>query len=559
MDGPGFLESVSFHSGGGSSTAAHDWVTYEIQRRYKEYKALPAGPKKDLLKFRVDLRHWIVEEGKRTKYAVGMSETYIESVWRKVLDDDSLTALRKKFETNLCFQGVTPFVFQSSAAAALLHPVVLPRCLLAAVPDVPVLPPSPASSSASAVAVSLSSLVGASSSFSSSSSSSDSSSSSLTDLLSFPPSSPSAVDVAVSFRPPPPPSPPLPPPPRTPSTSPPPRDLSPDADGAASDSSSSILTDAAASAAAAQQGVKRGSDGGAKGGGGRSRESGKALDSKRVLRSSLFQDVVNRDFLDFARLHLSQKPSTVTVANHLQIDRQYPGIRNLLGVHSTVEKVADEYLCAAIIDAAEKVGFSTSEHKFAKSVSVCVRNSELLMDLTCPLHNIVCGLVSSLYGLTPKQWSLTDVRNKNALKDATNDLFISKYEGSKRSTGLNLHRDGSDISYVVPLNDLSRFVDGGTFFPNHQSKRNGFISRAELGHVSLHFGSVEHARHNITSGTRYILAGFINVENFSENGSSVYPVREMKRSLLNLENQISDSAALDVFYARYFLKGDHGM
>ena len=85
------------------------------------------------------------------------------------------------------------------------------------------------------------------------------------------------------------------------------------------------------------------------------------------------------------------------------------------------------------------------------------------------------------------------------------DLFVIKYEhkpGEQRA--LPRHIDGSCFSFIVQLNALDEFVGGGTKFA-HASHP---IS-VPAGHALLFNGRLLHAGANISSGARYLLAGFV--------------------------------------------------
>tara|TARA_X000000950_G_scaffold181227_1_gene219753 strand:+ start:30057 stop:30755 length:699 start_codon:yes stop_codon:yes gene_type:complete len=82
------------------------------------------------------------------------------------------------------------------------------------------------------------------------------------------------------------------------------------------------------------------------------------------------------------------------------------------------------------------------------------------------------------------------------------EAFVAKYtpDGQKR---LALHQDGSEFSFIVALND--KFSGGGTFFA--LSRRT---VRLGVGECVVFSGKTYHAGLEVTSGERYILAGFLN-------------------------------------------------
>ena len=68
---------------------------------------------------------------------------------------------------------------------------------------------------------------------------------------------------------------------------------------------------------------------------------------------------------------------------------------------------------------------------------------------------------------------------------------------------LKYHADGTEFSFIVALND--QFEGGGTTFKHNQKK-----IQLQIGDTLLFSGNNEHKGNEITFGTRYILAGFLN-------------------------------------------------
>lgn len=84
------------------------------------------------------------------------------------------------------------------------------------------------------------------------------------------------------------------------------------------------------------------------------------------------------------------------------------------------------------------------------------------------------------------------------------DLFLVKYE-SGQQTGLELHRDASDFSFVIQVNSLEEFNGGGTFFEDDKRVYN-----MKPGNCLLFSGKELHSGVNITSGKRIIITGFVD-------------------------------------------------
>lgn len=83
-----------------------------------------------------------------------------------------------------------------------------------------------------------------------------------------------------------------------------------------------------------------------------------------------------------------------------------------------------------------------------------------------------------------------------------NEFFIVKYNINGQRF-LKYHEDGSEFSFVIGLND--EYEGGGTKF-----KSNGKTVKLDVGDCLVFSGQNRHKGNSITSGTRYIVAGFLN-------------------------------------------------
>ena len=97
--------------------------------------------------------------------------------------------------------------------------------------------------------------------------------------------------------------------------------------------------------------------------------------------------------------------------------------------------------------------------------------------------------------------------------------FVVKYDTCGQS-GLDIHRDSSEFSFVLLLSDPSDFEGGGTIY----KEKNLLVNPDEKGSIAIHFGKLYHGGKNITKGTRYILIGFLKtksnklmIPNYDEN------------------------------------------
>jgi hypothetical protein len=85
------------------------------------------------------------------------------------------------------------------------------------------------------------------------------------------------------------------------------------------------------------------------------------------------------------------------------------------------------------------------------------------------------------------------------------DVFIVKYKHNEQNF-LELHKDGSFLSFNILLSSPDEFEGGGTYFDD------GLIMKSEQGDLTIHSSKIKHAGLPITKGTRYLLVGFVNLE-----------------------------------------------
>ena len=86
------------------------------------------------------------------------------------------------------------------------------------------------------------------------------------------------------------------------------------------------------------------------------------------------------------------------------------------------------------------------------------------------------------------------------------DVFVVKYDVSGQS-GLELHRDVSELSFILLLSHPSSFVGGGTRYEHCDA-----VHCVDQGSLLVHCGKMRHSGVAITQGTRYVLVGFMNVQ-----------------------------------------------
>lgn len=96
------------------------------------------------------------------------------------------------------------------------------------------------------------------------------------------------------------------------------------------------------------------------------------------------------------------------------------------------------------------------------------------------------------------------------------DQFVVKYSSAMgQQRGLSSHYDESCFSFVMQLNDPADFAGGGTLFAHAPE-----VIRVAQGETLLFCGYNYHTGVEVTSGTRYILTGFVD---YRADADSVRP------------------------------------
>ncbi len=140
--------------------------------------------------------------------------------------------------------------------------------------------------------------------------------------------------------------------------------------------------------------------------------------------------------------------------------------------------------------AAEHGGWGKDRHSNYPTVDIDIRRIYLLENY---LYNItyssIFPKVAEKFNLNPKYLGI-------------NEIFIVKYNLNGQ-TKLKEHQDGSEFSFIIPLN--KDYEGGGTKFKFLKDKID-----TEIGNCVIFCGKHRHKGIEIKSGERYILAGFLN-------------------------------------------------
>lgn len=124
-----------------------------------------------------------------------------------------------------------------------------------------------------------------------------------------------------------------------------------------------------------------------------------------------------------------------------------------------------------------------------------------------PLINIVniYPYFETLYETSIKKLIKESYQLDETIDFNINDIFIVKYD-SKNQNFLEMHKDGSFISFNILLNDENDFEGGGTLF------EDGLIMKPEQGDLIIHSSLIKHSGLEIRNGKRYLIVGFLNLK-----------------------------------------------
>mmetsp|Transcript_31611 Transcript_31611/g.78248 ORF Transcript_31611/g.78248 Transcript_31611/m.78248 type:complete len:258 (+) Transcript_31611:155-928(+) len=166
----------------------------------------------------------------------------------------------------------------------------------------------------------------------------------------------------------------------------------------------------------------------------------------------------------------------------------------------TVQGVLSRVECQMIIDEAEALasvsGWSTKRHGSYPTTDLP------LPSLPNSLAMFNAKLEQTILPLMGAHFSQAIPGSMTSLRVA--DAFVVKYNAAGGQTELKPHRDGSVLSFNIALNMASEFEGGGTWFASTDSSL-----RLEQGEMLMHASGCLHAGSPITSGTRFILVGFV--------------------------------------------------
>ena len=161
-----------------------------------------------------------------------------------------------------------------------------------------------------------------------------------------------------------------------------------------------------------------------------------------------------------------------------------------------INKLLDEKLCHTIIteslDYAEKYGWKTKRHDLYPTTDNQINsNWNIYNKILEYVKNIIYKEIEIMFNLKSNELELVD-------------LFLVKYENLEGAQSeLEEHKDGSEFSFIISLND--EYTGGGTQFINLNK-----TYKLNKGGCIIFGGKNKHKGLKTLSGIRFILTGFIN-------------------------------------------------
>ena len=160
-------------------------------------------------------------------------------------------------------------------------------------------------------------------------------------------------------------------------------------------------------------------------------------------------------------------------------------------------KIYSADMCRYIIDESEKYathngGWTTKRHHAYPTTDLPVNKISSIFGIILETLKTIMTKIHISYEL-PNDMTI-DVK----------DLFVVKYYHDAQNN-LEMHKDGSTISFNILLNESSEFEGGGTKFDD------GLTHRSQQGDLFIHSSRIDHSGLPITKGIRYLLVGFLDI------------------------------------------------
>lgn len=141
-------------------------------------------------------------------------------------------------------------------------------------------------------------------------------------------------------------------------------------------------------------------------------------------------------------------------------------------------------------------GWTTQRHNNYPTTDIEVKNIKSVLRFFNILFN------HKIKNIIRKSYNLN-----NDVEFNINDIFVVKYN-EKQQSFLEMHNDGTFLSFNILLNSQNDFEGGGTMF------EDGIIMNSNCGDLLLHSSLIKHSGLQVYKGTRYVLVCFLDLNLF---------------------------------------------
>lgn len=202
------------------------------------------------------------------------------------------------------------------------------------------------------------------------------------------------------------------------------------------------------------------------------------------------------------QLEIDTKDKLVQVFNDIKTCKVFYTNNSLNLKHKIVKLITHDecawYLTSFLNDVEKFGGFEIDRHKnYPTTDKVLTEEWESFPKLKDLVNNKIVNIFANMFDIP------------DPLTISVEELFFVKYEYSENSQKhLDIHQDGSEMSFVLALNDT--YTHGGTHFIMTDEH-----TKLKIGECVFFSGKQYHQGMPISSGIRYILTGFLNYKSGS--------------------------------------------
>jgi len=137
-------------------------------------------------------------------------------------------------------------------------------------------------------------------------------------------------------------------------------------------------------------------------------------------------------------------------------------------------------------------GWITNRHNAYPTTDLPVHYIKSIFNFICETFETISYKIKDSYELDEN------------IKINFTDVFVVKYKLEEQHF-LEMHQDGSFLSFQILLSNNTDFEGGGTYF------EDGLTMKPKQGDLILHSSKIKHSGLPITKGIRYILVGFVDL------------------------------------------------